>query len=327
MKYIVGAYATAPSTVKWNSELESQYYYLINTLKEIKGIEHPFIDNLHPFDDEWFLQNINPNWEFVFTSIPGVMAKLSSNKAFGIASNCEAGRLEALTFYRKLNDAVHKLNGFLKRQAVSFIKIHTSPVATENNSSINALIKSLETLVSWNWEGASLVIEHCDAYIKNQRYEKGFMTLEDEILAVSQVNKEHNTNIGISINWGRSAIETRDTLGPIDHIKKASESRLLRGLIFSGVCDKDGPYGVWKDSHVPPRSGLPLANYEARSLLTIEEISRSLASCGWDDLSFVGGKISVKPDELNVQDRVAHNQNLLSLISLAQYELSKQASK
>lgn len=318
MKYIVGAYATAPSTVEWSPEIESQYYRSLSDMSNVKGIEHPFINGLHNIDDEWFLQNIDPAWEFIFTTIPGVMKKLNNNNVFGIASTNKQGRLEAIEFYSKVRKAVSVLNQHLNRKAVSFVKIHTSPVAREGHSSIEPLKRSLKILSSWDWEGAKLVIEHCDAYIEGQAYEKGFMTLDDEISAILEVNAEINEKIGISINWGRSAIEARSTSGPIEHIKKASNKGLLRGIIFSGASKVEEPFGTWKDSHVPPSNSCNSKYYEDTSLLNLTEIQRSLASTKGSNLKFIGGKISIKSESLNVEERVAYNKNLLDLISLAE---------
>lgn len=210
MKYFIGAYATAPSTNGWNSALETEYYKQLKTINSIKGLEHPFIGTLHPHDDNWFLNNIDRKWEFIFTSIPGVMGQLAVNPYFGIASDNEDGRQAALSFYRKASQAIIRLNEHLQKEAVTHIKVHTAPtISNLTSSSKDALKQSLEEMQSWDWQGAKIVVEHCDAYIKEQPAEKGFMKLEDEIATIIAVNGLHNSDIGISINWGRSAIEAR----------------------------------------------------------------------------------------------------------------------
>ncbi len=325
MKYIVGAYATAPSSVSWDKELESQYYQQLKAIEKIKGIEHPFVGKLHAYDDDWFLANIDTNWQFIFTSIPGVMANIASAPHFGIASTNEEGRQAALAFYQQANQAILKLNHYLNKQAVSFIKIHTAPrITTTTSSSTDALQASLETMLSWDWDGAKLVIEHCDAFVPDQAVDKGFMTLADEISTVRAINKTLNSDIGISINWGRSAIESRSASGPIEHIKMAYQSKLLKGIIFSGASNVDGPYGLWKDTHMPHEKALNVSHYAKGSLLTIEQIVKSLQQCDMSHLDFLGAKISLRPNNASVTERVSYIESLLSLIDDVVCTLSTQ---
>ncbi|ABV86849.1 DUF4862 family protein [Shewanella pealeana] len=318
MEYIVGAYATAPSAEGWEPELESLYYQHLKSEDNIIGIEHPFVGKLHPYDDEWFLSNVSKDWQFVFTSIPGVMGQLANNPHFGIASTNEAGRQAALVFYQQAQQAIMTLNNHLGREAVSFLKIHTAPKISKNStSSIAALQSSLETMLSWDWHGAKLVIEHCDAYIEGQDAEKGFMRLEDEISAAQYVNNKLQSDLGISINWGRSAIEARSTNGPLQHIELAKQSGLLKGIIFSGASDIEGPYGKWKDTHMPPAKALYIPSYAQGSLLTFKEIENSIQACQPQSLSFIGGKISLQPNRADVEQRVSYIKSLLTLLDHA----------
>ncbi len=315
MEYIIGAYATAPSTEQWNQELETQYYQQLKAIDSISGLEHPFVGQLHAHDDQWFLDNIAKDWQFIFTSIPGVMANLAKNPHFGIASANEEGRQAALAFYQQAQRAILKLNSFLDREAVSHIKIHTAPsLNSKAKSSLQALQASLETMQSWNWYGTKLVIEHCDAHIVGQACEKGFMLLEDEISAIKQVNKKLGCDIGISINWGRSAIETRSSTGPLLHIKQAYRSGLLKGIIFSGASGAEGPYGQWKDTHMPPAQAFNIPSYAENSYLTIEQIENSLQQCHYDQLDFIGGKISLSPNNVSVNKRISYINSLITLL-------------
>lgn len=315
MEYIIGAYATAPSTEQWHQELETQYYQQLKSLDNVTGLEHPFVGRLHAYNDDWFLENIDKNWQFIFTSIPGVMGQLAKNPHFGIASTNEEGRQAALAFYQLAQQAICKLNNHLGKQAVSFIKIHTAPKITANTqSSIEALQASLETMQSWDWYGAKLVIEHCDAHIVGQAAEKGFMLLEDEITAIKHVNSKLNSDIGISINWGRSAIETRSTTGPLLHIKKAYRSGLLKGIIFSGASGLEGPYGQWKDTHMPPEQAFNIPSFASGSALTIEQIEHSLQQCHYERLDFIGVKISISPNKATVAQRISYIKSLTTLL-------------
>lgn len=315
MKYIIGAYATAPSSVIWDKNQEENYYQQLKSNAKIKGLEHPFVGQLHSHDDDWFLENIDPDWQFVFTSIPGVMGNLNKNPYFGIASTNEEGRLAAITFYQQAQQAIAKLNNHLNKQAVSSIMIHTAPTITaDTHSSVEALITSLKTLQSWDWQGAKLVIEHCDAYIEGQESQKGFMTLEDEVKAIEQVNAEHNCDIGICINWGRSAIETHSVEGPLQHIRQANQNGLLKGVIFSGASGVDSPYGQWKDSHMPHEQAFDVPSYAEGSLLTVTEIERTLKQCSVKHLDFIGGKIAIRPNEATVDERISYLNSLMTLL-------------
>lgn len=315
MEYIIGAYATAPSTEQWHQELETQYYQQLKSLDSVIGLEHPFVGQLHAYDDDWFLENIDKDWQFIFTSIPGVMGNIAKNPHFGIASTNEEGRQAALAFYQLAQQAIFKLNSHLDKQAVSFIKIHTAPKITACTcSSIEALQASLETMQSWDWHGAKLVIEHCDAHIAGQEAEKGFMLLEDEITAIKHVNSKLNSDIGISINWGRSAIETRSSTGPLLHIKQAYRSGLLKGIIFSGASGVEGPYGQWKDTHMPPEQAFNIPSFAKGSALTIEQIENSLQQCHYDQLDFIGGKISISPNRASVSQRISYIKSLITLL-------------
>jgi hypothetical protein len=316
-KYIIGAYATAPQTESWNAQVQAEYLDGIKGLQGVAGIEHAFAGDLHPVDDNWFLENVNPEWDFVFTGVPGIMGNIGKNPQFGIASDDVSGRQDALHFYEQMRLAVLKLNGHLNRRAVSFVQLHTSPNRAVAASSSASLARSLRELQAWDWGGAELVIEHCDAYIEGQKPSKGFLSLEDELSSIASVNKANGCNIGISINWGRSALESRSVEGPLAHIRLARESGLLRGLMFSGVSEVAGPYGVWEDTHMPPV--LPLEGGKdvytcGDSLLTKNEISRCLAAADEATLQYLGFKIGVRPRTLSALQRVACNGSALSLL-------------
>lgn len=314
MKYYIGAYASSPNISSWDPELESNYYNQLKKLTNVQGLEHPFVGKLHARDDDWFLQNVDANWNFVFTCIPGIMEAKSANPHFGIASDDEAGRAEALDFMSKARDAIVKLNTHLGRQAVTAIQVQTSPSKNQASSSAAALQKSFETMVSWDWQGAQIVIEHCDAFVEGQKPAKGFLTLADELTAVQHVNSTKGSNIGIVINWGRSVIETRSVQGAITHIEQAKAAGVLSGLMFSGVSDKESEFGVWSDSHMPPALDDKELLSEHVSLMTEAEMHKCLAAADATTLNIVGVKIGIRPRSTNVDDRVIYNKNAFAAI-------------
>jgi hypothetical protein len=160
MQYTVGAYAASPNHSGWDPALETAFYTELKKLPNLKGLEHPFLGALHQHDDDWFLANIDPTWDYVFTCIPGVMNALGQNPLFGIASDDEAGRRAALAFMQQACAAIGKLNTHLKRQAVTAIQIQTAPARHKAASSSAALKASLQAMLQWDWHGARIVIEH-----------------------------------------------------------------------------------------------------------------------------------------------------------------------
>lgn len=315
MKYFVGAYATAPVTERWEPETQAVYYTGLKQMPNIRGLEHPFTGSLHGEDDDWFLANIDPSWDYLFTGMPGVMGRLGKNENFGLASTNEAGQAAALEFYQQMQQAVVKLNSHLGRPAVKAILLQASPrVGSAGSPTVEALAAALETLKTWDWQGAELVLEHCDAYRPGLEAQKGFLTLEQELAAVSAANKAPGSPIGLCVNWGRSVLEQRSVEGAVDHIRAAKAAGLLRGLMFSGVSGTESEYGAWKDTHMPPAQVDNNRAYEPTSLLTGTEIERCLAESEAEALPFTGIKIGVRPHNLSVVDRLSYIQQTLAAL-------------
>ena len=122
------------------------------------------------------------------------------------------------------------------------------------------------------------------------------------------------SRLGIAVNWGRSALETRSTQGPLDHIARARDAGLLRGLMFSGASGAESPYGVWKDTHMPPAQAFGISHYAAESLLTGDEIEKCLQASDYRDLDFLGVKIGVRPATLTAEERAAFNRDALAIL-------------
>ncbi|WP_323844978.1 DUF4862 family protein [Microbulbifer magnicolonia] len=315
MGYFVGAYATAPVTESWDPAVQAEYLDGLKAMSNARGLEHPFTGSLHPVDDDWFLSAIDPAWDFVFTGMPGVMQRLGSDASFGIASGVEAGRQAALEFYEQARQAIHKLNRHLGRQAVKALLIHAAPrVTADSGPGAAALATSLQTLASWDWDGAALVLEHCDAFVPGQSADKGFLPIETEIEAVVSANRGAASPVGLCINWGRSALEARGVNGPVAHLEAARAAGLLQGLMFSGVSGRESPYGVWRDTHMPPAQAFDIPAFEPCSLLTETEFRRCLEVADPDKLDFMGIKISVRPESLGVAERLAYIAGALHIL-------------
>jgi hypothetical protein len=315
LKYYLGAYALSPTKNGWDAEVETAFYNDLKTLGNLKGLEHPFYGALHEHDDDWFLANIAPHWDHVLTCIPGTMNALALNPHFGIASDNAAGRAAALAFMRQACSAVDKLNSHLGRQAVTAVQVHTAPTRTHAASSKSALLASLSTMAAWDWQGASIVIEHCDAYVGSHLPSKGFLALEDELDVLYEINQVLPVPMGIVINWGRSVFEVRQVGGALAHVAAARQRGLLRGIIFSGVSDHETAYGAWRDSHMPAAQSHQVMFGAQHSWMT-EAVMHECLAAGGDSqsLPIVGAKISIRPDANSAAERLAYVTDTLAIL-------------
>ncbi|WP_445767108.1 DUF4862 family protein [Rheinheimera sp.] len=316
MKYTLGAYAASPNHSTWDAALETAFYNELKKLLNLKGLEHPFLGRLHQYDDDWFLANIDPQWDYVFTCIPGIMNALGQNPLFGIASDDEAGRQAALDFMQRACAAIGKLNTHLGRQAVTAIQIQTAPARHKASSSAAALMASLKTMLQWDWHGARIVIEHCDAYVPQHLPSKGFLALQDELDVLTALNATlpQAKQLGMVINWGRSVFETRHVDGALQHIQMAQQAGLLCGLMFSGVSDQDSEYGAWRDSHQPPQQSALVRHGEPGSWLTEQAMQQCLAACNAAELLVLGAKIGIRPHSADISSRLGYIRDTLAIL-------------
>lgn len=316
MKYYLGAYAASPNQTGWDAELEMAYYDELKKLPQLKGLEHPFLGRLHQHDDDWFLANIDPQWDYVFTCIPGIMNALAHNPLFGLASVDESGRQAALDFMQQACAAIGKLNAHLRRQAVTAIQIQTAPARNKAPSSKAALLASLNTMLEWDWQGALIVIEHCDAYVPGHMPSKGFLALPDELDVLTAVNATlpASQQLGMVINWGRSVFETRRSDGALQHLVAAQAAGVLSGLMFSGVSDQDSEYGAWRDSHQPPQASALVQPGEPGSWMTEQAMAQCLAACKAADLLILGAKIGIRPHSADINLRLAYIRATLAIL-------------
>lgn len=318
MTLFLGAYAASPNVSGWDPMLETAYYQQLKTLPQLAGLEHPFTGSLHTHDDSWFLANIDPSWDYVFTTIPGVMNALGQDPHFGLASTNQAGRQAAIDFMQQANQAIAKLNQHLGRQAVTAIMLHSAPARHKAVGSAAALAESLATLLSWDWHGARLLLEHCDTLVPGQLPSKGFLTLEDELTVLAAVNTQYKPvkPMGVVINWGRSVLETRAMQGALQHLQAAKSQGLLQGLMFSGVSDQPTAYGAWQDSHQPIKNGGQVLIGEPGSWLTEQAVHDCLTLCSDVELSVLGLKIGIRPVSASLTERIAYLRSQLALFEL-----------
>jgi len=317
-KYIVGAYATAPSLAS-DDRIQEQNFYndLVLKLDSIRGLEIPFWgDDIHQFGSEFLLGLMQPSWKNVLSCIPGSVYACAADKHFGLASDDEAGRQAAVEIHRRANFKLQMINEFFGQQSVIAVQIATAPSIPVDGvtASKASLIKSLEELLSWDWQNARLVIEHCDTADIHGNFVKGFMSLDDEIAALGDFID--GGNVGITINWARSAIEGKNVETPLQHLKIAAENNILAGLMFSGASDTDRNYGVWQDNHMPFAQSFEIEHFEPNSLLTLDNISKCLQTIDPLELDYIGIKLLGMPiDKCSVTRRVGLNKDALLVLS------------
>jgi len=325
-RYIVGAYATSPNLFSWNKDSEAVFFDRLKVLNSIRGLELPFWGkSLHQFDDQWLLSNLHPDWQNVLTCVPGTMKNLESDPYFGLASKKQSSRKNAINFYLDAYKSVNQLKNTFGDNSVIAIIITSSPFI--NNEQLYAdkeyFILSLREILSWEWGKTKLLIEHCDAFGKqNQKPQKGFLSIEDEIESILNLDLKFSSNIGIVINWGRSAIEYKDIKGPLIHIEQAIHNNILSGLMFSGTTDNnDNLYGAWSDLHMPPSNYLDFKFFESESLMSYDNIKKTLVKSDFEKLDFIGIKLLAQPSSSSIEKRVGINRDAMTLIDLAINEI------
>jgi hypothetical protein len=295
-KYVVGAYPASPAHKVWDPVQESVFFELLSSDSRISTLEIPWLGSVHPHDNAWLINNFPRNLQAIITSIPFVMSKVGKDSNYGLASANEPGREEAVADIKNILHAVDSLNNTAGKSLVAAVEIHTAP---KELGKVDSLAKSLQEISSWNWGDTKLVIEHCDALVRGQTPEKGFLKLEEEIAAIDLASVE----IGIFINWGRSAIELRNANKVVEHIAQAKSRGLLSGLIFSGVADVESDFGYpWIDAHLPFKNTAGMNYGDPNSLLTGEVAAEAMRTTG--EVEFLGIKMGWSPKAIgDVQQR------------------------
>ena len=316
--FIVGAYVTSPTLLNWDKQKEIEYInYLKDELNPIRGLELPFYgEGVHPHDPELFLGLLDKDWEYVLTCLPGTMKSLESNIHFGLASDNENGRQEAVAFYKEASKAVKEINNYFSDKKVVSVVIATAPSLNVAgvSSSVKSLEKSLSELLKNDWDGAKLVIEHCDSG-RNENSVKGFLSIDEEIDAIKSINNKYGADIGVTINWARSAIEYRSEHGAVRHINKLNECDLLRGLMFSGTGNRESIYGIWSDLHMPIAKEDGISYFEEASLMTKKNVAECLTISNYSNLDYLGIKVLAMPiNESSLNQRIGINKDTMFIL-------------
>ena len=67
--YIIGAYPCAPSFHQKSEEEEKDFWRQLADTPDIRGLEQPCLEHLHPLGDEWLLRHTPGDWQIVVTAI------------------------------------------------------------------------------------------------------------------------------------------------------------------------------------------------------------------------------------------------------------------
>lgn len=293
MKIHVGAYAASAGL---DEAAEAALYAGLAGM-DLAGLEQPFFGTLHRRDEGWLIGQIRPEWSLILTTLPGTMDRLASDRRFGLASADPDARQRAIDYMESARRAVEKLNAALGRRAVRAVMAHSAPRLDGSRAkrSLDGFAEALSDLRDRDWQGATLLVEHCDAAVPGLEPDKGFLRIEDDVLAAKL--SEGRTPVAVAINWGRSAVETRSAEGPLEHIARAVQADLLGALVFSGAAPAHPDYGAWRDSHVPFSTSVP------ESILTPAAAKAALAEAG--PCPLLGLKLQTKPASLSVPQRLA----------------------
>jgi hypothetical protein len=287
MSYLLGAYAAAPTDP--SSPEFGDFITALSGHELVAGLEVPSHHLADLAAVESMVQFASPQWVYAVTCFPGTVLAMANTPSAGLASMDSAGRSAAVEFVAGLREQIGRFDEQVGGGKVQHLFLHSAP----RGGTPDALAVSLAEILSWDWNGTRLHLEHSDAAVPGQESQKGFLSLTDELTVLDQLG-----DVGLVINWGRSAIESRSVDGPVEHLERARAAGLLSGLMFSGAAESESEFGsAWLDAH------LPTSSVEPTSLLTPAEITRSLRAAG-DDV-FLGVKVGVRPVKADVAQKVS----------------------
>ena len=289
---LLGAYALAgvPDPGGWYAALDDD---------GLDGIEHP----VDP-DDVAALATVAAalpaRWSLMPTTVAATARRATADRSYGLASDDEAGRREAVEGVARVLDAARRLADDGRR--VVAVELQSAP--GPGTGSATALERSLVELAAVAPAGLPLVVEHCDAPRPWGVAEKGFLPLEDEIEAVGRAARATGHPLHVGLNWGRSAIEGRGAATPVEHARAAAGAGLLASAMLSGAAGVAGRWGgPWDDAHVPPHGPDPALPSPDESMLGPDEVRAFLAACG--PVPVVGAKVTTRPLDASPAQRLA----------------------
>uniref|UniRef100_A0AAU3GQT7 DUF4862 family protein n=1 Tax=Streptomyces sp. NBC_01401 TaxID=2903854 RepID=A0AAU3GQT7_9ACTN len=286
----VGAYAAAGREL--DDAAEDGLVRSVLDAPGVAGLEVPLLEGqLHRRGNDWILDRLGSG-DLVITLVTDAVARLKSDPGFGLAAVSPQGRNDAVEVARAALRSVHDVHERMGRPTVRAVEIHSAPSAPAPSAAA-AFARSLAEIAEWDWQGAELLIEHCDAPREWGAAAKGFLEFSEEIEVVRSLRPTSRTPLGVMVNWGRSAIEGRSPHMAVDHIATAEAAGLLRAVTFSGCTDRsDVRGGPWADVHLPVADPVVV---DDPSLLDGARIEQSLHAAARAEPLFVGLKVSAAP--------------------------------
>ena len=299
MKQIIAGYTAAPADKKAAAE----YYSALVQIAEADGLEFAWSGPQTPEQLDDVLRMLPASWMITLNDIPTTWRACVNNPAFGLASPDDAGRAAAMSMLREVQATIQSMNDRAGRQLVLAAEIHCAPGfdKREVTASPDAFKRSLADASELDWDGCSLMVEHCDAFVPGQKPAKGFLHLDDEIAALASLK---GSPIGLSLNWGRSLVELHEPRRIIEHVKVASKSGLLRAFTFSGTAGVKNVYGdAWADSHLPFAMTADGTYNEPASLMDVADVEPLLEYIG--DCEFLAIKTNWPAARTDPHERAA----------------------
>jgi hypothetical protein len=301
-RYVLGAYAAAPSDLSAHQRDEREWFAALASIPLVGGLELPFDGGLHPSGPKYLAGLLDPSWRSVVTAMSGVSTRLLTDPSYGLASTNEASRMQAISDIAAARSDIVRVRSIRGKDSIIALQLQSAPGARNSRASADALALSLVEILGWDWDGVAISVEHCDAPNENHAPQKGFLSLSEEMIAVNTARERTGAAIGHTINWARSTIESRDPATPAAQTKTLSNGGSLVGLMFSGVAASATAFGpAWADAHLPVSDAGD--GSETHSLLSSDQMVRSLRATGGTEL-YVGAKVSAPKVELPLLDRL-----------------------
>ncbi|MEV4668495.1 DUF4862 family protein [Microbacterium sp. LWO12-1.2] len=298
---VVGAYASL--TAVDGPDTAAAFVRAVLAMDGVDGLEIPL--GLAS-DASWF-QWAAEGRGHVVTAVPVLAVRTRAQPGFGLASMDRGGRRDAVEMVSQLRDAIARWRG----EGRDITTLALSSGTPGGDDADARLGESLREIRSWEWNGVRIAVEHCDAHTGAGRPDKGYTRLEDELAAISRSDGVGDAPCGITVNWGRSAIESRDPSGAAAHVDMAGD-RLI-GYMLSGVASEAGPYGpAWTDAHTPVVD----AADPAVSILTRDRAAQAVTPAVLR-AAYRGVKTSWRPAGDDISTRVAALQTAVDLLTTA----------
>ncbi|ASV53512.1 chemotaxis protein, resembles cheA [Lelliottia jeotgali] len=301
--FIIGAYPCAPSFHQKGEMEEREFWRQLADTPDIRGLEQPCLENLHPLGDAWLFRHTPGDWEIVVTAVMETMRRRGVNGGFGLASADETQRRESVAFYRQLLEKIVAVNARFPGK-VTALEMQAAPQSGNGSveQATDAFSRSIAEIANWDWP-CDLVLEHCDA-MTGTAPRKGFLPLEN-VLDVLR-----GTDISVCINWARSAIEGRNTSLPLAHVQATLKAGKLGALMFSGTT-ATGEYGDWQDLHAP------FSSFCTESLMSSEHVNELFTAASAATLKFSGIKLLEINANADVSHRIAILRDGISVLKKA----------